>query len=64
MFEQKLTENITKNINEVRTEYNSDIFGFLDLETLDSLRSVNSCFYLTQGVPVCQEPKRFLRLGK
>lgn len=29
-FEQKLTESITKNINEVRTEYNSDIFGFLD----------------------------------
>lgn len=29
-FEQKLTENITKNINEVRTEYNSDIFGFLN----------------------------------
>lgn len=29
-FEQKLTETITKNINEVRTEYNSDIFGFLD----------------------------------
>lgn len=29
-FEQKLTETITKNINEVRTEYNSDIFSFLD----------------------------------
>ena len=29
-FEKKLTESITKNINEVRTEYNSDIFGFLD----------------------------------
>ena len=29
-FEQKLTESITKNINEVRTEYNSDIFGFLN----------------------------------
>ena len=29
-FEQKLTETIAKNINEVRTEYNSDIFGFLD----------------------------------
>ena len=58
-FEQKLTETITKNINEVRTEYNSDIFGFLDniykkdYKTYKTIKNnwYNSCLLYTSPSP-------------